>query len=214
MTTKGDISGGVPEWIITFADLMSLLFCFFVLLTTLSTQPKSCKGIEDYLNQNRPRFKNFELRTSKLRCILSLPSDYLFTSGSDVIQSGALNSLSPLFKAIREMDEHRDDLLIVEGHTDDVPIRTNRFPSNWELSSARATNIATYLVKQLNYPSTMVSVNAFADSRPKERYEDDYGVRKTGVSLRVARNINRRVEIVLANQPKSMEQTQMLFDGR
>jgi hypothetical protein len=60
----------------------------------------------------------------------------------------------------------------------------------------------------------MVSVNAFADSRPKERYEDDYGVRKTGVSLREARNINRRVEIVLANQPKSMEQTQMLFDGR
>ncbi len=214
MSQKKELGGGVPEWIVTFADLMTLLFCFFVLLTTLSTQPKNCSGIENYLSSNRTKFKNFELRSSKLQCILSLPSDYLFTSGSDAVQRGALNSLAPLFRAIRQMDEHANDLLVVEGHTDDVPIKTKKFPSNWELSSARATNIATYLVNQVGYPGTTVSVSAYADSRPKERYEDIYGARKTGAELRAARKTNRRVEIILANQPKAREETQMLFDGR
>ncbi len=214
MSSKEEITGGVPDWIVTFADLMTLLFCFFVLLTTLSTQPKNCSGIENYLNMNRTKFKNFELRSSKLQCILSLPSDYLFKSGSDVVQKGALSSLAPMFKAIRQMDEHKDDLLIVEGHTDDVPIKTKKFPSNWELSSARATNIATYLVNQISYPGSTISVTAFADSRPKEAYEDGYGNRKKGDELRSARKTNRRVEIILTRQPKSREETTMLFDGR
>lgn len=214
MTSGQEVSTGVPQWIVTFADLMTLLFCFFVLLTTLSTQPKDCSGIADYLSENREKFKNFELRHSKLKCILSLPSDYLFRSGSDVLQRRALNALAPLFSAIRNMDEHQDDLLIVEGHTDNVPIRTKKFPSNWELSSARATNMATYLVNQLKFPADKVSVNAYADSRPKERYEDYYGNRKTGAELREARRTNRRVEIVLADQPTSLEETEVLFDGR
>lgn len=214
MSAKEDISGGVPAWIVTFADLMTLLFCFFVMLTTLSTQPKNCNGILNYLNQNRDSFSHYELRSTKLKCILSLPSDYLFRSGSAVIQQRALDSLAPLFRAIKTMDEHENDLMIVEGHTDDVPIRTKQFPSNWELSSARATNIATFLVNRIGYPNTMVSVSAFADSRPKVRYEDRYGRRKTGADLQEARKINRRVEIVLANQPKSVDETRMLFDGR
>ncbi|MBU2514413.1 OmpA family protein [bacterium] len=214
MIAKKEMGGGVPDWIVTFADLMTLLFCFFVLLTTLSTQPKSCNGIQEYLDQNSKRFRNFELRSSKLQCILTLPSDYLFRSGSDVVQKGALNSLSPMFSAIRQMEEHKNDLLIVEGHTDDVPIKTKKFPSNWELSSARATNVATFLVNQLKYSSNKVSVGAYADSRPKERYLDDYGKRKTGAALREAREKNRRVEIILEKQPKSREETKVLFDGR
>lgn len=215
MSQKQEFMGDSgTDWTVTFADLMTLLFCFFVLLTTLSTQPKNCSGIENYLELNRTKYKHFELRSSKLQCILSLPSDYLFTSGSDVVQKDALNSLAPLFRAILNMDEHHNDLLIVEGHTDDVPIRTKKFPSNWELSSARATNIATFLVNRLGYPSSTVSVSAYADSRPKERYEDIYGVRKKGIQLQEARKANRRVEIILANKPKSIGETSMLFDGR
>ena len=214
MIGKKDVGTEVPQWVVTFADLMTLLFCFFVLLTTLSTQPKNCNGINNYLSLNRDKFKNYELRSSKLQCILSLPSDYLFRSGSDVIQQGALNSLSPLFRAIRKMDEHENDLMIVQGHTDDVPIKTRKFPSNWELSSARATNVATFLVQKLNYASTTLSVSAYADSRPKVSYEDVYGKRKTGSELREVRKINRRVEIILANQPKARDETSILFDGR
>ena len=146
--------------------------------------------------------------------MLSLPSDYLFRSGSDIVQKRALTALEPLFRSIRKMDEHKNDLIIVEGHTDDIPIRTRKFPSNWELSSARATNIATFLVNRLKYPSTMVSASSYADSRPKESYIDDYGRKKRGAELRKVRQANRRVEIILANQPKSRNETKLLFDGR
>ncbi len=205
---------GVPAWIVTFADLMTLLFCFFVLLTTLSTQPKNCNGIRNYLEQRKEAFKNYELRSGKLQCVLSLPSDYLFRSGGDAIQRRALVALFPLFKAIKTMSEHRDDLIIVAGHTDNVPIKTRRFPSNWELSSARATNIARFLVDRVKYSSSSVSVNAYGDGNPKIAYKDEYGKAKTGTKLKEARTINRRVEIILANQQVKQSSQTLLFDGK
>jgi len=203
----------IPEWIVTFADLMTLLFCFFVLLTTLSTQPKSCSEIQEYLDKNREQFQKYELRSSKLECILSLPSDYLFRSGSDVIQQRAIKGLVPLFRTIQELEEHKDDMVIVEGHTDNVPIRTRRFPSNWELSSARATNIATFLVKKMKYSGDLVSVRAFAENKPKINYLDDFGDPLRGKALSDVRRINRRVEIILIKRPVSRKSTNLLFDG-
>ena len=214
MSKKDEVGGGVPEWVVTFADLMTLLFCFFVLLTTLSTQPKNCEGIRKYLNDNSKYFKSYELRSTKLRCILSLPADFLFKSGSDIIQRRALNAMTPLFNSIKKMDEHSNDLIIVEGHTDNVPIRTRRFPSNWELSSARATNMATFLVNKIRFPSERISVSAYAEGKPKVPYEDQYGSTVKGKALFDARRVNRRVEIILTNLPESEEETNLLFDGR
>jgi len=203
-----------PAWVVTFADLMTLLFCFFVLLTTLSTQPKNCTGLEKYLTENRQYFKNYELRSTKLECILSLPSDFLFRSGEGNIQKNALDDMVPLFNKVKRMDEHKNDLMIVEGHTDNVPIHTATFPSNWELSSARATNIATFLVNRMKFSREMVSIAAYADSRPKEDYLDIYGSKLSGGELRAARKVNRRVEIIFVNQPESRKETSMIFDGR
>ncbi len=214
MSSGGGLTTEVPEWVVTFADLMTLLFCFFVLLTTLSTQPKSCGELENYLEQNRKRFKNYELRSSKLECILSLPSDYLFRSGSDEIQNRALDGLVPLFGKIKILDEHKKDMIIVEGHTDNVPIRTQRFLSNWELSSARATNMATFLVKKMRYPSDTVSIRAFAENKPKLEYFDEFGAKLKGSQLDKVRRINRRVEIILIKQPDSRKLTSLLFDGQ
>jgi len=214
MSAKEEVGAGVPEWVVTFADLMTLLFCFFVLLTTLSTQPKNCEGIRKYLSDNRKYFKSYELRSTKLRCILSLPSDFLFRSGSDIIQRRALNAMTPLFRAIKKMDEHINDLIIVEGHTDNVTIRTRKFPSNWELSSARATNMATFLVNRIQFPSERISVSAYAEGKPKVPYKGPYGAVKKGKSLFDARRVNRRVEIILTNLPETEEDTNLLFDGR
>lgn len=212
--SKGSSTGSVPEWVVTFADLMTLLFCFFVLLTTLSTQPKSCEGIEKYLNHNRDQYRNFELRSSKLECILSLPSEHLFRSGEDKIQKSALRDLIPLFSTIRELDEHKRDLMIVEGHTDNVPIRTRKFPSNWELSSARATNIATFLVNRIQFPNDRISIRAYADIMPKEPYVDEMNSPLRGKALAKARRVNRRVELILVKQPTSRKKTSLIFDGR
>ena len=198
------------EWLVTFADLMALLFSFFVLLTTLSVAPKNCNGIAEYFEANREAYKNFELRNSKLECVITLPSDFLFQTGQDQMQQAAFSRLRPLFAKIKDLKEHRRDLIIVEGHTDDVPIRTRRFPSNWELSSARATNVAAFL-RSLGYPEERLSVTAFAAHRPRVDYVDRAGQRLSGAELQAARRTNRRVEIILQNPPKKLEEYGVLF---
>ena len=198
-------------WITTFADLMTLLFCFFVLLTTLSTQPKKCSEIEQFLKNNKKRYEKYELRSTKLSCIISLPQDYLFRSGEAVLKRGAFKELSPLFLKILEIPEHRKDLLTVEGHTDNVPMRSKKFPSNWELSATRATSIASMLINRLKYPEKSISVNGYADTRPKASYTDSIGSPIKGSALKKARKINRRVEIVITTPPKSMEESTLLF---
>lgn len=198
------------EWVVTFADLMALLFAFFVLLTSLSTAPKNCSGLAKYFEENRRVYKNFELRNSKLECVITLPSDYLFRSGEDRVQPRALRRLAPLFRKINELKEHDKDLVIVEGHTDNVPIRSRRFPSNWELSSARATNVAGFL-RQMGLPQERLSLRAFADQRPREPYVNENGRKLRGRPLLRAREKNRRVEIILVNPPKKLEEYGVLF---
>lgn len=202
--------GGDEAWIITFADLMTLLFCFFVLLTTLSTAPKNCNGLAQYFEENSSLFKNFELRGSKLECVITLPSDFLFRSGGDQVQKAALIRLRPLFEKVKQLEEHKKDLIIVEGHTDNVPIRTRRFPTNWELSSARATNVSGFL-RAVGLPADKLSIRAFAEQRPRVAYVDDYGKKLQGRELIAARKTNRRVEIILVNPPKGLEEYTILF---
>lgn len=198
------------DWLVTFADLMALLFSFFVLLTTISTAPKNCSGIAKYFEENRAQYSNFELRSSKLECVITLPSDFLFRTGQDELQRAAFTRLRPLFETIRTMKEHEGDLIIVEGHTDNVPIKTRRFPSNWELSSARSTNVAAYL-RSLGYPANRLSVRAFAENRPRTSYEDNEGQPLKNRALQQARRANRRVEIILVNPPKDLEEYGVLF---
>ena len=207
---RGNGNKGGEEWIVTFGDLMALLFSFFALLTTLSTAPKNCNGLAHYFEANRRLYQNFELRNSKLECVITLPSDYLFRSGEDALQPRALRRLRPLFKTIKELKEHRRDLIIVEGHTDNVPIHTRRFRSNWELSSARATNVAAFL-RQVGLPEKQLSIRAYADQRPIVPYVDEAGHRLRGRELRDARRKNRRVEIALVNPPKKLEEYGVLF---
>ena len=208
MSRGGSSEGG---WVTTVADLMTLLFCFFVLINALSTQPKNCSDLEKFLNDNKEKFKKYELRSTKLSCIVSLPQDFLFQSGDAILKKGAFNVLSPLFKKILEIPEHKSDLMTVEGHTDNVPMRSKKFPSNWELSSARATVIATMLINRLKYPEGSISIVGLADTRPKVNYTDQSGSLLKGRELKNARRTNRRVEIVLTTPPKSLEESTLLF---
>ena len=208
MSRGGSSEGG---WVTTFADLMTLLFCFFVLINALSTQPKNCSDLDKFLNDNKEQFKKYELRSTKLSCIVSLPQDFLFRSGDAILKKGAFKALSPLFKKILEIPEHKSDLMTVEGHTDNVPMRSKKFPSNWELSSARATVIATMLINRLKYPEESISIVGFADTRPKVSYTDQSGSLLKGRELKNARRTNRRVEIVLTTPPKSLEESTLLF---
>jgi flagellar motor protein MotB len=207
---RADDASKQDEWIVTFGDLMGLLFSFFALLTSLSTAPKNCNGLARYLEANRPLYQNFELRNSKLECVITLPSDFLFRSGEDKVQARALQRLQPLVRQIKNLKEHDQDLIIVEGHTDNVPIRTRQFRNNWELSSARATNVADFLRRE-GLPEQRLSVRAYADQRPRVPYQDELNKPLRGRELQTAREKNRRVEIALVNPPTKLEEYGVLF---
>jgi len=115
------------------------------------------------------------------------------------------------FFQILKIPEHKSDLLTVEGHTDNVPMRSKKFPSNWALSSARATTIAALLINRIKYPEESISISGYADTRPKASYTDGNGSPLSVNKLKIARKINRRVEIILTTPPKSIEESSLLF---
>ena len=203
---------GASRWIVTVADLMMLLFCFFVLLTTISASPKNCRLLAAFFQTRIDTYRDFELRGSKQECVITLPSDYLFSSGRDRLKPEALQVLRSLFEAILSIEEHHSDLIVVEGHSDDVPIRSRRFPSNWELSAARATNVAQFMLS-LGFPQQQMSVRAFAEQRPRVPYLDPQNRLLQGESLRDARRVNRRIEIILVDRPKTLEDYRLLFQA-
>ncbi len=75
----------------------------------------------------------------------------------------------------------------IEGHTDSLPIKTKRFPSNWELSVARAVNVAQVLVERFAVSPARIGVSGYGDSMPIG--PNDTAENRAG---------NRRIDIVLA----------------
>lgn len=111
-----------------------------------------------------------------------ISNELLFGSGEASLIAGGhavLDKLLPTLLA--DPDLH----LVVEGHTDNVPIQTARFPSNWELSTGRAASVARYLIEHGVAPQR-VQASGYADTRP-------LGSKNNPVD----RNVNRRVELIL-----------------
>ena len=79
-----------------------------------------------------------------------------------------------------------DNIVRVEGHTDDRPIFTQRYQSNWELSTARATSVVTFLVENMNIPSQRLAIAGYGEFRPLGPNDSDANRAK-----------NRRVDIVV-----------------
>jgi chemotaxis protein MotB len=126
------------------------------------------------------------IRESRGQLVITLLDRLLFDSGQTAIKPTALKSLhevSALLKSAGDKD------IRIEGHTDSKPIQGSlrqRFPSNWELSAARATSVVHYLVDTEGIPATRVSVVGYADTKPVAGNETEEG-----------RSQNRRIEILL-----------------
>lgn len=95
--------------------------------------------------------------------LITIAESLLFESGRADIRPDAL----PLLEALGEALAHTaSEAIEVQGHTDNVPIRSQQFPSNWELSSARAVVIARALTEQYHVSPERVSATGFAEFRP------------------------------------------------
>lgn len=116
------------------------------------------------------------------RMVINLPQDILFGSGSADLGREGRETLSEIASVLGEFE---DRSFQVEGHTDDDPISTTQFPSNWELSAGRALSVVKLLVDQGVTPE-LVSGAAYGEFQPVATNETENGQR-----------LNRRIEIVM-----------------
>ena len=121
-----------------------------------------------------------------------VPTDILFDSGSADLTLAAQDSLHKLAQTLNEVTaeipSNIDWVLRIDGHTDKRPIHTAQFPSNWELSTARAVAIVKYLVVQ-GIPANRLSANGFGQFQPIDPADTPAAFAK-----------NRRIEIKLTNR--------------
>lgn len=116
------------------------------------------------------------------RMVLVLPTDVLFGSGSAKLSETGASAIAEVGVTLATMNERRFQ---VEGHTDTDPISTSKYPSNWELASARALGVARALLAAGVQPS-QISAASHGEHRPKQGNENKAG-----------KAANRRIEIVI-----------------
>jgi chemotaxis protein MotB len=105
-----------------------------------------------------------------------------FDPGSSDLKPQMYSVLGMIARELETMSNH----VRVEGHTDNTPIKTFRFPSNWELSTARSTRVVRYLVEELSFDPRRVSALGYGEYRPVAPNATDAG-----------RARNRRVDIIV-----------------
>jgi len=128
---------------------------------------------------------NLKLRPDAVA--INLKGGVFFKLGSAELTSDALRILDKLAKPLTEAHYK----LTIEGHSDNLPIKSTQFPSNWELSSARASSVARYFIAQ-DFPKDDIRVMGLADTQPLAPNTD-----KAGSSIPENQSKNRRVVILV-----------------
>lgn len=223
---------GSERWLISYADFITLLFAFFVVLYATSRgdaekQKKFEESINKYLSKMgstsgagdraqgvvmREASPEEELRESRaleermMRYIeeklsseerkklvqsitfekrgvrLNLSAEAIFDSGKANLRPEILKSLDKLGLFIKK--ESGD--IVIEGHTDNAPIESDIYPSNWELASHRATTVVRYFIKRFRIDPRRLSAVSFGEQRPWVKNQSPEEMSK-----------NRRIEILL-----------------
>ncbi len=228
--------GGAPKWMTTFADLVTLLLCFFVLLFSMSTiQQETYKelvqslrsalgaqtvpeaGTREGLTMNPvPSEEQSETQQiDELGAMIEKEMDEIVSEVRELVlfnklggevsvtasEDGVMITLSDLLmfsKGGTQLSEKGHEILKkaavvlskfayhvrIRGHTDSSPISSTAFPSNWELSTARASKVVRLLVEN-GVPSQYISAEGYAHYHPLATNDNAKG-----------RALNRRVEIV------------------
>jgi chemotaxis protein MotB len=183
-----DEGGGGDDagWLTSYADLMTLVACFFILMMAFANYDpptfqrkadllaKYFKGEDESSDDPSRRLlmkiksiSNLEeitqIRTSEDGIELILNVKTLFRLGSAKLTIDAEEILKNIIKnVLADKHEYR---IIVEGHTDNIPIKTKVYPSNWELSSGRATSVIRHFIKNGYSPQNLIALG-YGETRP------------------------------------------------
>ena len=211
---------GSPAWMATFADMMSLLLTFFILMyaiasqntsrimtEVLGTETKSLgvldlidkisiqKSLQELTGLNNPNILDdmddiaedsaMAVDTNEAKVVVRVPGANLFKPGQADLQLSGRPVLDGVIAVVRKYPDYK---IHIQGHTDDDPISTEKFPTNWELSAARATAVLRYFFDKGVEPEKMTATG-YADTFPLASNDTDQG-----------RSLNRRVEFVLEKE--------------
>jgi chemotaxis protein MotB len=215
MIPKQEIKGEEPEdWLTTYADAITLLMAFFVMLLSVSKidvakYEQVAMGITKEIGGSAIVTTNQLIKLDLQDVIYSMQADQAVNVGTDdrgvvlELASSAFykpgsadirDEASPVLEGIGRTllaPRYNGFLVEVEGHTDDEPISTARFPSNWELSAGRATRVVRFLAEQ-GMSTERLKATGYADTRPKLPNRD-----AEGTAIRENQAANRRVIIRL-----------------
>lgn len=206
------------RWLISYADLVTLLFALFVVLFAAADHERAKEvarvfnheigvaeahagtptpgllpagngvleakaALDRTMAANEQMRQRVSVTADERGLVVSLAEAGFFAPGSADVQAEASVLLDAIAGALADSSAP----IRIEGHTDSIPISTPRFPSNWELSAARASNIASRLMAR-GVPSSRVSIVGYGGERPVADNATADG-----------RARNRRVDIVVLN---------------
>ena len=233
---KPDDPENHERWLVSYADFITLLFAFFVVMFASSQVNKKKVGsiaayFESYIRDGKAYNTGItykadietekplpdaslaaltstelapveaklgqdlaaEIRDGKIALsvqprglVLSLRESAVFPPGKDAFNPEALQMLAKIAHALTRLPGQP---IRLEGHTDNVPIETPRFPSNWELSAARANAILELLAGKFQIEPQRMAVAGYAEFHPLAANDSPEG-----------RSHNRRVDIVLLSR--------------
>jgi chemotaxis protein MotB len=223
----------VDRWLLTYADMITLLLAFFIVMYSISQLDakkfgKMADALNGVLRGGESIFDKYSepqshqghglLKFGNLRMIQKLVEEKfeklgrsedviteiterglvvhivesaLFPTGSAELQPRAIEVLDLIARRIVGIPNH----IRIEGHTDDRPIETPRYPSNWELSSARATEVVRYFVENHRVEPDRISALGYGRYRPV----------KPNNSIE-NRAKNRRVDVVILTMELSLKE--------
>jgi chemotaxis protein MotB len=182
-----------PPWLVNYADLMTELVCFFVILYALSAALN--KNVQDAAQQVKDMMDKGELKgevkidKEGLKISLEEQGQMAFFESGNADTTPAMEGMvSKIVPVLKKLSEKQD--IIVEGHTDNLPIHNEYFDSNWELSTARATSVARLLIDKYGLPPEHIGAIGYGQFRgavPNDSPEN--------------RSKNRRVVFFVKNAP-------------
>ena len=205
------------RWLFGYADVVTLLFACFASLYAAEVAPgRRTAGVDIPLPTEVPATApapppaaivlpeavaaavagwparvGVDVAATERGVVISLAEAGSFAPGRADLTADARAALRALADLLRTMPTG----VRVEGHTDDVPIRTDAFESNWELSTARATRVVQWLVEEGGVAASRLAAAGYAEHRPRAANDDAAG-----------RARNRRVDIVVLEDRAALEE--------
>ena len=208
-----DYGSDTDDWLITYTDTITLLLAFFVLILSTADIDQSkfeekLQGIaETLLKREKAKlplsevkkkldevFKKYELE-DEVEVMLDRKGITVEFASQSFYPSGSANILPTAVPVLEGIGEALSGISLsaymieVEGHTDDVPIQTPLYPSNWELSVNRATNIVKFL-QTIGIDQEHLKAAGYGETRPKVP-----NVAEDGTPIPENRAENRRVVV-------------------